>query len=406
MSATQDVPSTTGRGPVANALLAALVVAGGSLPVYLTGALFVQLSVDLAFGTVGLGAVVGAYRGATAVAAVPLGRLADRVRPDRSLRAALLLAALALVGIGGVAQTYVHLFAFLLLSGIAYALGQTAVNVFLATAVPAGRQGMALGVKQAAIPMSGTLAGLAVPVFALTLGWRSAFWAFAVLAVIGAVAVPRLPELPRRRGTDARPASAMPMDATLALGVALAFGIAASATGTAFLVDSAVGTGLGPGAAGLLLALASGASITMRIVSGVLIDRFSMDPLRVTLAMLVLGAFGYLGLALGGTASVPRGVYIAGALVALTLGWGYNGVFWLAVVRHSPGSTGASTGIILPMGMTGGVIGPLISGRLIEATSYPLVWTIVASWLLIAAGVVVIGVRLLRAAELRRPATP
>ena len=83
MSATEDVQRTMGRGPVANALLAALVVAGGSLPVYLTGALFVQLSVDLAFGTVGLGAVVGAYRGATAVAAVPRGRLADRVRPER-----------------------------------------------------------------------------------------------------------------------------------------------------------------------------------------------------------------------------------------------------------------------------------------------------------------------------------
>lgn len=397
MSAPAAPTPVTGRGPVANALLAALVVAGGSLPVYLTGALFVQLSVDLAFGTVGLGAVVGAYRGATAVAAVPLGRVADRVRPDRSLRAALVLAALALVGIGGFAQTYVHLFAFLLLSGVAYALGQTAVNVFLATAVPPGRQGMALGIKQAAIPMSGTLAGLAVPVFGLTLGWRSAFWAFAVVALVGAVAVPRLPELPGSRKGSGKPAAAMPMNATIALGVALAFGIAASATGTAFLVDSAVGTGLGPGAAGLLLAIASGASITMRIVSGILIDRFTMDPLRVTLAMLVLGSLGYLGLALGGSASVPRSVYIVGALTALTLGWGYNGVFWLAVVRHSPGSTGASTGIILPMGMTGGVIGPLISGRLIEATSYPLVWSIVASWLLVAAGAVVVGVRLLRA---------
>ena len=154
-----DGPAKSSRTPLANALLAAAVVAGGSLPVYLTGAMFVQLSVDLAFGAAGLGVVVGAYRGATALGAVPLGRLADRVRPDRSLRVSLLLSALAMIGIASVATNFTHLFAFLLLSGLAYALGQTSVNVFLSTAVPPHRQGMALGIKQAAIPLSGMLAG-------------------------------------------------------------------------------------------------------------------------------------------------------------------------------------------------------------------------------------------------------
>jgi hypothetical protein len=82
-------------------------------------------------------------------------------------------------------------------------------------------------------------------------------------------------------------------------------------------------------------------------------------------------------------------------MIALTLGWGYNGVFWLAVIRHSGGSAGASTGIILPMGMAGGVLGSLITGRVVEAASYPVAWMIVGAWLLASAAMVVLGVRLL-----------
>lgn len=388
-----DGPAKSGRTPLANALLAAAVVAGGSLPVYLTGAMFVQLSVDLAFGAAGLGVVVGAYRGATALGAVPLGRLADRVRPDRSLRISLLLSALAMIGIASVATNFTHLFAFLLLSGLAYALGQTSVNVFLSTAVPPHRQGMALGIKQAAIPLSGMLAGLAVPVLALTLGWRSAFWIFAGVAILALFAVPSLGDAPKRSsGGGAK--GRMPLPPTLALGAALAFGIGANSSTTAFLVDSAVSIGIVPGRAGLLLAVASGASITVRIVAGSLVDRFQMDPLRVTVGMLAVGASGYL---LMSSANAP--VFAVGAMIALTLGWGYNGVFWLAVVRHSRGSAGASTGIILPMGMAGGVIGPLITGRIVEASSYAFVWGIVGAGLVVSAAMVVVGVRLLPRSE-------
>lgn len=389
---TENGNPSQGRRPLTSALLAALVVAGGSLPVYLTGALFIQLSEDLAFGAAGLGVIVGAYRGAIALAAVPLGRLADRVQPERSLRLSLLLAAVTMAGIASLSRSSVDLFFFLLMAGVAYALGQTAVNVFLATSVPASRQGMALGVKQAAIPMSGTLAGLAVPVLALTLGWRSAFWLFALLSIVGVFAIPNNGPKFTAPLKATKVSRRMSTRATITLGVALGFGIAANATGTAFLVDSSVRAGIGVGAAGLLLAVSSAASIAMRVISGVFVDRLQIDPLRVTLAMLALGATGYFGMATG-----PQPIFVVGAFIALTLGWGYNGVFWLAVVRHSPGSTGASTGVILPLGMTGGVLGPFIAGRLIEATNYSLVWGIVGLWLMISVGFVVLGVQLLKA---------
>ena len=58
-------------------------------------------------------------------------------------------------------------------------MGQLASNTSLSRQVPAGRQGLSFGVKQAAIPVSTLLAGAAVPVVALTVGWR---WAFVLAA--------------------------------------------------------------------------------------------------------------------------------------------------------------------------------------------------------------------------------
>ena len=56
--------------------------------------------------------------------------------------------------------------------------------------MPAHRQGLSFGVKQAAIPVSTLLAGAAVPTVALTVGWRWAFVAAAVAALTALALVP------------------------------------------------------------------------------------------------------------------------------------------------------------------------------------------------------------------------
>lgn len=377
-----------------SAAAAAGAVAAGSLPVYLVGALFVQIGAELGFGVAMLGVLVGAYRGSVAVFAVPFGRIADRIRTDRALRLSLLLSVLTLVLCATVARSYAVMFLLLVLSGLAYALGQTAVNVFLAAAVAPGRQGMAVGVKQSAVPVSGLLAGVGVPALALTLGWRSAFWAAAALALAVVPLVPRVAPPPARTGGAAGGRRGAVTAPTLVLGAALALGIAAGATGTAFLVDAGVTAGFAPGTAGLILAVVSGGSIAVRIGTGVLVDRIGIEPLRLVLALLTAGAAGYALMATGG-----RAAFVAGAVLALMLGWGYNGLFWLAVIRSTPGSTGASTGVILPMGMAGGVVGPLVAGRLVESFSYAAAWSLVGVLLLAAAVLVRVGVAaLVRAA--------
>src|SRR5829696_7279082 len=57
------------------------------------------------------------------------------------------------------------------IAGLANAVSHTAANLSLAREVPASRQGLSFGIKQAAIPVATLLAGLAVPTIAVTLGW-------------------------------------------------------------------------------------------------------------------------------------------------------------------------------------------------------------------------------------------
>ena len=88
---------------------------------------------------------------------------------------ALLAAALA-TGTGWLA-------AALAVGGLANAVGQPAGNATLAQHVSADRFGIAFAVKQSGIPVATLLGGLAVPAVALTIGWRWAFAAGALLAV-------------------------------------------------------------------------------------------------------------------------------------------------------------------------------------------------------------------------------
>ncbi|MFD0820716.1 MFS transporter, partial [Micromonospora zhanjiangensis] len=142
------------------------------LPVFLVGGLAVQMGRELGFSPAGLGLAVAVYFGVSALASVPSGALVERLGPARVARAGILLAAGSLLAIAVLARSYPVLVILLAVGAGADALGQLASNLALARQVPAGRQGLSFGVKQAAIPVSTLLAGAAVPAFALTVGWR------------------------------------------------------------------------------------------------------------------------------------------------------------------------------------------------------------------------------------------
>src|SRR4051794_13571008 len=122
-----------------------------SIPVFLVGGLAVQIGDELGFSPAGLGLAVSAYFGASALSSVPAGAVVERYGSRTVSRFAIGLAAAALLGIAVGAQALWSLIAVLVLGAAANALGQLASNSSLAEHVPARRQGLSFGVKQAAI---------------------------------------------------------------------------------------------------------------------------------------------------------------------------------------------------------------------------------------------------------------
>ena len=77
------------RDPVRKTMWAAAAVAtAATLPVFLTGALAVQMRADLGFDESGLGLTVAAYFGAAALLSTAGGRVAEWLGAARGTRAA------------------------------------------------------------------------------------------------------------------------------------------------------------------------------------------------------------------------------------------------------------------------------------------------------------------------------
>jgi MFS family permease len=247
--------TTTERTPTSafRAALAALTTTTAvSIPVFLVGGLAVQIGSELDLSPAGLGLAVSAYFGASALASLPAGALVERYGSARVSRVAIVLAAASLIAVAALANALWSLIAILALGAGANAMGQLGSNTSLSRHVPARRQGLSFGVKQAAIPVGTLLAGIAVPTIALTVGWRWAFVLAGVLALAAYRLVPGEPDQTRRKGgpEEKRATGAL---IVMGLGATLAAG-SANALGT-FLVDSAVARGIAPGPAGLSLTL-------------------------------------------------------------------------------------------------------------------------------------------------------
>lgn len=391
--ATTDDPGWT---PLAGVVAVATI---SVLPVFLTGALAVQIRSDLDVSVFEVGVASAAFFATAAIVSVLAGSVTERLGAVRAMRLAAGIDVVALAGIAAFVESAYVLVTFLALAGVANAVAQPAANLYLARVVPRSRQGTAFGVKQSAVPAATLLGGLAVPALALTMGWRWGFGLAAAAAVAFVVAPPgrRSAALAAGAGRAGRDTSLAPL-AVLALGGGLA--AASGSTLGVFLVSGAVDAGIGEGGAGLLFAGSSTLGLAVRVAMGVLTDRRHGRNLRSVAILLALGAFGYVAL----STAVPAGI-VVGALIAFGAGWSWPGLFVLAVVRTNPGAPAAASGIVRTGTSTGAVVGPLAFGLVVEHAAYDVAWNTMAACSLAAAAIVVLGRRLLLRDRERR-ATP
>ncbi|GAA1587047.1 MFS transporter [Actinoplanes couchii] len=356
-----------------------------SIPVFLVGGLAVQVGDELNFSPAGLGLAVSAYFGVSALASIPAGNLVERYGSTRIARIAIALAGASLIGIAVAARSLWTLIAILMLGAAANAMGQLASNTSLSRFTPANRQGLTFGIKQAAIPVCTLLAGAAVPVLALTAGWR---WAFVLAGVLASAAVLLVPGDDRAAKKD-RPATEK-TGPLVVLGVAatLAAG-AANALGT-FVVSSAVERGIDPGPAGLALTLGGAVCAVARITGGWQADRHPNHQIGVIGALLAVGAAGLTLLAVPGTPAL-----LAGVVLGFGFGWAWPGLLNFAVVRLHPQAPAAATSITQTGVYAGGCIGPIALGAVAHTAGYPAMWVTAAGAMLAAAVLMILGSRLI-----------
>lgn len=351
-----SMPAATAPRTVLAAALAAML---GALPVWLVSATSVLLRDELGLTEARLGVAVSTYFVVSAAAAWPSGRLADRLGARRALAAAVALTSAVVVALVTLAGDWWHVAGLLGVAGVASALVQPATNVAVVGGVSSGRQGLALGIKQAAIPAATLAAGAAVPTIALVAGWRAALALPLVLAVGFAGLWPALPagraSGARLAETDGGGRGRVPL---LVLTLAAGLGVAATISASAFLVPALVDGGLGPGTAGWILSGASLAGVTVRVASGWTADRVGGSGLPGVAALMAAGSVGALMVA-----TVDATPLIAlGAALMLGAGWGWNGLFILSVVRAFPASPGRATGLTQVGVRAGGAVGPSLFG--------------------------------------------
>jgi MFS family permease len=360
---------------------AALAIAAGAatvLPGFLVGALALQIRADLGVSVAAVAAGVTVFFAAGALGAGPGGRLAERMGALRSILACVVATAVCLLLAAVAAHSLAVLLGLLAVAGLANAVTQPAINLFMADQVPLARQGIAFGIKQAAIPAAVLVSGLALPLLALPLGWRPTFAICAAGVLAVALVVRRsatsFAPVPQRDPAP-RPSRAL---IVTALGAALAS--AGPNSLGAYLVASAVDAGIAEGVAGLLAAGGSGAALVARVALGERADRRRDYGYTTVVALLVSGSLGFALLATGETE-----LFVIGVFAAFALGWGWPGLFNLAVVHLNREAPGAATGVTQTGIYVGAAAGPAAYGLVSEEYGYSTAWVVSGVLCLLAA---------------------
>lgn len=387
------VPATAGVVLVASGMTTL-----GSLPVFLLGSQSVFVRAELGFGEGRFGLVVSAFFAAAASTALLGGGLVDRLGQRYGTVVAGALAAVGGLGVALLAHGWLALLLLMVLLGMANAACQVTSNLTMARAVPPHRRGLGFGVKQAAVPLSIMISGLAVPLVAAVVGWR---WTFAATGVCGVALVAWGFTRPSGSATPARPGQGVDKPALAPLLMTMVAVTVASAAANSlgsFIASWGFHVGLTPSQAGALMAVGSGTNVAMRVLVGHLADQRHGRNLPVVAVQMLVGAVSLAVLAAG----TPVTVVVAG-FVALALGWSWPGLLLYAVVRVGRDAPGRASGVVQAGAFAGGAAGPAAFGAVVGLFGYETAWQSAATLFLLAAGLVLLARRMFIADLVARP---
>ena len=372
--------------PARRALLVAVTTnLAGVLPLFLTGAMSVQIGRELGLDPSGIGWLLAGFAVMSLLLSAPLGARVGTIGISPSMRIASGLSVVSLLACAA-APNRLLLAAAVLVGGTSNALGQTASNALVAARVRAARYGLAYAIKQSAIPLSILLGGLAVPAIALTVGWRHAYLVAAAVALAALLAVPR--HVAPSFGRAERPVSSDERGSVWLLGAGLVAAVVAATSIGAHAASSAVAIGFSEGSAGLMVAAGGAAGLAVRLAAGVRADRVSGGALTAAAVLCVMGAVGWLLMS-----TLWPLLFVVGLLAANAFGWGWPGLVHLAVARRFPEATAAASGITQTGVALGLLIGPPVIGLVAVSAGWAWAWVLAAGYALVGAALIALARR-------------
>lgn len=383
------LPSAMSLGPLSTRPLLTAVVYSvvASFPLFFAGGFAVRLQDDLSMSRSGFGLAISAYFIASAFGSFTIGSLID----SYGARAGFAFAATggATASLLVAVSTSGQLFALALaVAGLSNTSGQLGANRVLA-GIGSARQGLAFGVKQAAVPMGSFLAGSVVGFMGSGIDWRRAFLGYAVFALLCATIAPDGPG----RASALEPRQPVGADRPCLLALALA-GALGGATGNGLAVltvDALAQSGYSETTSASALAVGSGMTIFARISVGWLAGRRNASGFVELASAKALGAAAFGLMAVGQGAPVLLWVGLFGAFLGA---WGWPGVMYYAVTRNTRTTPGTATGFVVTGVFAGGIVGPPLLAWIAERWVYSAAWLAASVMSVVATILVIVGSRL------------
>jgi sugar phosphate permease len=318
-----------------------------------------------------LGVAIAVSGGGMTLTLLGWGLLTDRVG-ERAVIATGLSGAALLLAAAARSDDFWVLVAFVTLALMSGAAVNAATGRAVMSWFPASERGLALGIRQTAVPVGGGLAAVILPALAAGRGLGAAFLALAIASAVAAGAA-----LIWLREAPAAPEDAITGHVTsplrdprlwqLAAGSTLLVSVQIALTGFVVLYLHEE-RGLSPGAAGAVLAAINVAGAVLRIGLGRLSDLIGSRLLPLRRLSLGLAA-AMAAVALLTEASDPLAVGILVAAGALAVGW--NGLSFTATAELAGRErSGAALGFQQTALGFGSMVAPLAFAGVVGITSW------------------------------------
>ena len=339
-----------------------------SLVVYAPPVLAPVAQTEIGLPASAVGIVTALIYFAATFTAISAGNLINHFGALRASQLSLVLAAAGIAIISTANPWLVALGALVI--GTGYGVVTPSSSAILADRTPEKMRAFIFSLKQTGVPIGGALAGAAIPILIVGLGWKEAALIAGAACFVLAVAVQ-----PYRAGVDLAPHAPRPAAPVhllepfklvmshprlreLAL-ASFSYSGMQMCMGSFLVVFLTERVGLTLGSAGAALSTAMIAGTVGRIAWGVFADNW-ISP-RTVLAGLgaIMAIAAFVTAAITPSWPYPLLLVVSFVFGASAIGW--NGVYLAEVVRNAPqGTAGSATGASLAMTYAGVVFLPTI----------------------------------------------